>query len=54
MSQARISRRRFIESIGGAALAGSATHVTSALGAQAERRQASGRATPRILHARRR
>jgi mannonate dehydratase len=48
MSRARISRRRFMESVGATALAGSVASITSAREAQVERRRASGRVTPKI------
>jgi mannonate dehydratase len=48
MSRARLSRRRFMESVGATALAGSAASATTGRDAQVERRQASGRVTPKI------
>jgi mannonate dehydratase len=48
MSRARISRRRFMESVGATALAGSGASITSAREALVERRRASGRVTPKI------
>jgi mannonate dehydratase len=48
MSHTRLSRRRFVESVGATALAGSLTSASSGRDAQVERRQASGRVTPKI------
>ena len=48
MSHGRLSRRRFMERVGATALAGSATVATGGRLARAERRQASGRETPKI------